>query len=124
MSSSHSNKHNNIENLFHASLISVYAYTFIFWSVPILCVQSWIEKFNEDSRKEEEIDVFFHYQSLSKVFSNFLLWFYSILQFISIVITFSSLAKFVNPVTSIDLTEYLMFAGFMIALGEKGTNMT
>ena len=93
-------------------------YVYLFFTLPALCVQSWIEKFNKDLTTNEDFDAFLHYKQLSEVFSTFFLMFYSILQFLSIVVIFSSIAKFVNQDSEIDIDEYLLFCGYMLGFGE------
>ena len=92
-------------------------YVYLFFTLPALCVQSWIEKFNKDSTNED-FDAFLHYKQLSEGLSTFLFLFYSIVQFLSIIVIFSSIAKFVNQDSKIDIDEYLMFCGYMIGFGE------
>ena len=90
----------------------------MFWTIPALCVESWIEHFNENS-KREGYDACLDYGILSRVFSPFLFLYYLILQLLSILQTFSGIAKFVNQENSPNIPEYLMLCGFAVTLGLK-----
>ena len=89
----------------------------MFWTLPTLCVESWIENFNENSKREEDFDVCLNYRILSKIFSSFFFLFYLIWQLMSIIQAFSGIAKVVNQEHSPELPEYLMLFGFLIPFG-------
>ena len=94
---------------------SVNFYFSIFWTVPTLCAESWIEKFNEIIKKKD-FDACLYYEKLSKIFSIFFFLFYLILQLLSIVMIFSSIAKFVHQ-ESVGISEYLLLSGYLTAIG-------
>ena len=93
-------------------------YIFLFWILPTLCVEAWVEKFIKDTEKDPDYDACLHYEQLSTVFSPFLMLFYSLLQWMGIIISFASIVKIVNPEPA-DFNEYLTFFGYAIALGEQ-----
>ena len=100
--------------------IAVGLFIFIFWTFPALCVESWIEKYNQDLQREESVfESYQRYKQLSRVFSSFLFLFYLVLQLLIIVMVFASIMKFVNQETAVDLPEYLMFGGYMLAIGNS-----
>ena len=90
----------------------------MFWTIPAMCVQCWIEKFNQDCNTHQVLYTCRYYQKLSAAFSYFLFLFYFILQLLSIMHIFLSISKFVQKETS--FPEYVMFSGFMLSLGEVG----
>ena len=99
-------------------------YIFIFWTLPSLCVQSWIEKFNQEiQKKKEDFDASLYYDKFSKAFSTFFFLFYFLLQVISIVIIFSGITKFIYKDSVIDAAEYLLFSGYMLALGQSAMSV-
>ena len=98
------------------STSSVNFYFSIFWTVPTLCAESWIEKFNEIIKKKD-FDACLYYEKLSKIFSIFFFLFYLILQLLSIVMIFSSIAKFVHQ-ESVGISEYLLLSGYLTAIGQ------
>ena len=93
-------------------------YQIIFWMIPLLLVQCWIDKFNEDSKTQPVLYICQYYQKLSAAFSYFLFLIYLIIQIISINNIFLSITKFVQKEETINVPEYLTFSGFMISLGE------
>ena len=92
-------------------------YLTMFWAIPLLLVQCWIEKFNEDCKTQQVLSTCRYYQKLSAAFSHFFFLIYLILQIISINHLFLSITKFVEKET-INFPEYLTFSGFMLSLGE------
>ena len=102
------------------NFLSVSFYIFLFWTLPTLCAESWIEKFIKDSEKERDYDACLHYEQLSTVLSPFLMLFYTLLQWLSIIISFASIVKLVNQDSAdVDFTEYLMLLGYILAVGEE-----
>ena len=93
-------------------------YQIMFWTIPVLCVQCWIEKFNEDCKTQQVLYTCRYYQKLSRAFSPFFFFFYLILQITSINYIFLSITKFVQKDVTINLSEYLTFSGFMLSLGK------
>ena len=93
-------------------------YIFLFWTLPALCVECWVEKFIRDAEKARADDVCLHYEQLSTVFSPFLLLFYTLLQWMVIILSFASIVKLVNQ-DSADFNEYLIFFGYIVAVGEE-----
>ena len=93
-------------------------YQIMFWTIPAMCVQCWIEKFNQNCKTHQVLYTCRYYQKLSAAFSYFLFLFYFILQLLSIMHIFMSISKFVQKETS--FPEYVMFSGFMLSLGEVG----
>ena len=89
----------------------------MFWTIPTLCVESWLEQFNENSKREEGFDACLYYGILTKMFSPFFFLFYLVLQLLSIIQAFSGIAKFVNQDSTIDIPEYLTLLGYMLSLG-------
>ena len=83
-----------------------------------MCVESWIEKFIKDSEKEKNYDVCLHYEQLSTVFSPFLMLFYTLLQWLTIITSFASIFKLVNQ-DSTESTEYFFFFGYALVIGEE-----
>ena len=96
-------------------MISANFYQIMFWTVPALCLQCWIEKFNEDSKTQQVLYTCQYYQKLHGAFSYFLLLLYVILQILSIVHLFTSIANSLKNESN--FPGYLMFSGFVISLG-------
>ena len=90
----------------------------MFWTVSTICVESWIEEFNKNT-KRDDFDACSHYEILSQAFSPFFFLFYLILQLLSIIQTFLGIAKFIHQENSTDLTVYLLFCGYAVTLGLK-----
>ena len=97
--------------------ILVIFYTFTFFTIPTLCVLTWIENFNEDC-KEDDYDACLHYEKLSEVFSTFLFLFYSFLQFLIIIVIFSSMVKFISE-DSLTIYTLIRFTGNSLAIGKR-----
>ena len=74
-------------------LILVNFYQILFWTIPALCVQFWIEKFKENCKTQPALFSYRSYQKLSSGFSYFFLLFYLVLQLLSIINIFLSIAK-------------------------------
>ena len=92
-------------------------YQLLFWTIPALCAQCWLEKFNEDCKTQPVLNTCRYYKKLSAAFSLFMFLFYLILQILSINYIFLSITKFVQK-EAINFPEYLTFSGFMLSLGE------
>ena len=92
-------------------------YCYLFFNIPTLCVEIWLENFNEYC-KEDDFDACLHYGNLSKVFSTFFFLFYSILQYLSIIVIFSSIVKFISGET-LTTPTYIRFIGNILALGKR-----